>query len=403
MDAVESVGPEFYGECDLPFQALEILEFEKLKNWKEWSPYQQDQEIRVFSYLKKLSIWDCPKLEGSLPEQLDSLTKLQISGCEELVVSISNYKQLHESDIENCKLLMHTSPVHFELLESLSFSYISELKFQTEAFMKSLGKVKDLVIIGCEELTSSFQNEDRLLQHLISLGDLHIEDNCALVEKLGKEAEQLLQLRILDCKLEFLTLSKCAGLLKVPEGLHHLTSLQELEISECSSLVSFADVGLPPSLKVITIEKCPSLLYFARCQVPPSLRRIEIGDCENLKSLIEKEEEVVDDCCLEFLEIYNCPSLLSLLCKGQVARALKELQITSCRQLELITDRFLDDTCQLENIFIDNCPNLKSLSLCHPHQSSIISYFELSKSCFVTIYEYEAKKDGYLKLREIGD
>ncbi|KAK9938352.1 hypothetical protein M0R45_015095 [Rubus argutus] len=100
MDAVESVGPEFYGECNLPFQALETLEFEKLKIWKEWSSCQQDEGIGVFSCLKMLSIRDCPKLEGNLPEKLDSLTMLQISGCEELVVSISNYNQLHESDIK---------------------------------------------------------------------------------------------------------------------------------------------------------------------------------------------------------------------------------------------------------------------------------------------------------------
>ncbi|XP_061997667.1 putative disease resistance protein At3g14460 [Rosa rugosa] len=318
MDAVESVGIEFYGEGNLPFQALETLEFQNLKNWKKWSACQQNEGVGVFSCLKKLSISDCPKLEGSLPEKLDSLAQLQISGCEELVVSISNYKQLHESDINNCKMVVYdTSPVLLDLLERLTFSNVSELRFEREAFMKSLKNVKELKITGCEELTCSFQNEDRLLQHLISLGRLCIEDNSALVEKLGKEAEQLVQLQILDCKLERLELSKCGSLLKVPEGLHHLASLQVLHIKGCSSLVSFPDVGLPPCLKV--------------------------------------------------LEISDCPSLLFLLCKGQLPRALKQLLISNCRQLESITERFLDDTCQLEQIDISSCPNLKSLpeGLCH--------------------------------------
>ncbi|PRQ59861.1 putative P-loop containing nucleoside triphosphate hydrolase, leucine-rich repeat domain, L [Rosa chinensis] len=366
MDAVESVGIEFYGEGNLPFQSLETLGFQDLKNWKKWSACQQNEGVGVFSCLKKLSISDCPKLEGSLPEKLDSLEQLQISGCEELVVSISNYKQLHESDINNCKMVVYdTSPVLLDLLERLTFSNVSELRFEREAFMKSLKNVKELKITGCEELTCSFQNEDRLLQHLISLGRLCIEDNSALVEKLGKEAEQLVQLQILDCKIERLELSKCGSLLKVPEGLHHLTSLQVLGIKGCSSLVSFPDVGLPPCLKVISIRNCDSLLHFAKYQIPPSLQKIVIQECEKLKSLIEKEEVVVDGSCssycLEDLEITECPSLLFLLCKGQLPRALKQLWIDNCRQLELISERFLDDTCQLERINIYDCPNLKSL------------------------------------------
>ncbi|PRQ55702.1 putative P-loop containing nucleoside triphosphate hydrolase, leucine-rich repeat domain, L [Rosa chinensis] len=372
MDAVESVGLEFYGEGSVPFQALEILEFQHLNNWKKWSSCQQNEGVGVFSCLKNLSIEWCPKLEVSLPEKLDSLAQLHICGCKELVVSISKYKQLHESNIKYCKMVVYdTSTVQFELLESLCFSKISKLRFQTETFVKSLKNVKELKISGCEELTYSFQNEDRLLQHLISLGRLYIEDNSGLVEKLGKEAEQLVQLQILDCKLERLELSKCGSLLKVPEGLHNLTSLQKLCINQCSSLASFPDVGLPPCLKVIEIRKCDSLLHFAKYQIPPSLRRIEIQKCENLKSLIEKEEVVVDGSCssycLEYLEITMCPSLLFLLCKSQLPKALKELMIWDCRQLELITERFLDDTYQLEELGIMHCPNLKSLpeGLCH--------------------------------------
>nr|XP_011470636.1 PREDICTED: putative disease resistance protein At3g14460 [Fragaria vesca subsp. vesca] len=311
MDAVESVGVEFYGESDLPFHVLETLEFRELKNWKKWSPCQQNEGVGLFSCLKELSIRGCPKLEGDLPEKLDSLAQLEIFGCEELVVSVSKYKQLHRSNIEKCKMVVYdTSTVGFDLLESLTISNIPELRFQKEAFMKSLKNVKKLKITGCEELTCCFQ--DRLLKHLISLGRLYIEDNSILVEKLGIEAKQLV----------------CGSLVKVPQGLHHLTSLKELRISLCSSLVSFPDVGLSPCLQVIVIEDCESLLHFAKYRIPPSLKRIEITNCGNLKSLIEKEEE---------------------------------LEIGGCGQLKLISERFLDDSCQLEEIHIWECPNLKSL------------------------------------------
>ncbi|XP_004309051.1 PREDICTED: putative disease resistance protein At3g14460-like [Fragaria vesca subsp. vesca] len=371
MDAVESVGIEFYGEGNLSFHVLETLELHNLKNWKKWYPCQQSEGVEVLSCLKKLSIRGCPKLEGDLPEKLDSLAQLEIDGCEELVVSVSKYKQLHGSNIRNCKMVVYdTSVVQFDLLESLTFSNVSELRFQTETFMKSLKNVKELKITGCEELTRCFQNEDRLLQHLISLGCLYIEDNSILVEKLGIEAEQLVQLQILDCKIERLELSKCGSLVKVPKGLHHLTSLKELHISKCSSLVSFPDVGLPPCLQVIEIRYCESLSHFAKYQIPPSLKRIEIMNCGNLKSLIEKEEEVGNgssSSCLEHLEIRRCPSLMCLLCKDQLPRSLKQLETRDCGQLELITERFLDDSCQLEKIIIWDCPNLKSLpeGMCH--------------------------------------
>ncbi|CAL2237267.1 unnamed protein product [Prunus armeniaca] len=215
MAAVESVGPEFYGEGSLPFPVLETLEFEDMQHWKKWVPFVGDQGIGVFPCLKLLSIRNCPQLEGKVPENLDSLARLTIIKCKELVISISNYKQIGGLDIDGCKVVVKTSGVEFELLNSLRLSNISEVRFQTGEFTKGLRKVANLTIGGCDELTSSLKNEDRVLQHLISLDRLVIEGNSSLLEKLGKEAEELLQLQILTCKLKYLQLNKCASLSKM--------------------------------------------------------------------------------------------------------------------------------------------------------------------------------------------
>ncbi|TQD85028.1 hypothetical protein C1H46_029419 [Malus baccata] len=332
MNAVESVGAEFYGERMLPFPVLETLEFVEMQHWKEWLPFQADHEGGAFPCLKTLFVQKCSKLEGKLPENLNSLAKLEIFKCEELVVSIANSKQLRRLNIDGCKVLVHiAAKVEFELLESLRLSNISEvMSLQTgELLKKGLTKVRDLKISGCEEVTSSLKNEEgRLLQQLTCLGSLEIEDNSRLVEELGKEAEEL---QISECKLEFLELNKCENLLKLPKGLNQLLSLQKLCIYECSRLVSFPDVGLPPSLKDIEIRECHSLIYFAKFQIPQNLRIIQIEDCKSLTSLVDEEE---------------------------------------CERLGLIAPNgfFSDNTNHcLESIWISNCQNLKSLpdGLCH--------------------------------------
>ncbi|TQE04227.1 hypothetical protein C1H46_010221 [Malus baccata] len=376
MNAVESVGAEFYGECVLPFPLLEILEFLDMQNWKVWRPFQLDHESGVFPCLKRLSIKVCSKLEDKLPEKLDLLAELEIVKCEELTVSIANYKQLRQLNIDGCKVLEHTAAkVEFELLESLCLSNISEvMSLQTgELLKKGLTKVRDLKISGCEEVTSSLKNEEgRLLQQLTSLGSLEIEDNSRLVEELGKEAEEL---QILECKLEFLELNNCENLLELPKGLNQLSSLQELRIHKCSSLVSFPDFGLPPSLKKIEITECDSLIYFAKFQIPQNLRRIKIEDCKSLKSLVDEEEcermgliapngFFSDNTihCLEYIRIWNCQNLKSLpdgLCH---LSNLQTLTIHKCGSLVSIP-RLSGGRrpSNLRRIFISVCDKLEAL------------------------------------------
>ncbi|XP_050110478.1 putative disease resistance protein At3g14460 [Malus sylvestris] len=350
MNAVESVGAEFYGECISPFPLLETLEFVDMQHWKEWLPFQLDHGNGVFPCLKTLFVKKCSKLGGKLPENLNSLAKLGIVKCEELVVSIANYKQLRQLNIDCCKVLVHTAAkVEFELLESLCLSNISELmSLQTgELFQKGLSKFRDLKINGY---------------------------NSPLVEELGKEADELLQLQILECKLEGLEPKRCKNILKLPKGLNQLLSLQQLCIHKCLRLVSFEDVGLPPSLKDIKITECHSMIYLAKFQIPQNLGRIQISDCKSLKSLVD--EEVVGSSllsshiCLEYLKIQECQSLTLLSLSGQLLRTLKHLEIYDCLQLELIVQdgfsHYNTNQC-LEYIRIWKCQNLKYLpdGLCH--------------------------------------
>ncbi|PRQ56367.1 putative P-loop containing nucleoside triphosphate hydrolase, leucine-rich repeat domain, L [Rosa chinensis] len=148
---VESVGAEFYGDCSLPFPVLEELRFEDMQNWKEWLPCKRNEEIRIFPCMGKLFIRSCPSLKGWLPKNMDSLSKLRIVECEELVVSIANYKHLRELRIDGCKRVVHRRGVKFKLLEDMRLHSTSEFRLKIDGFIRGLTKLQRLWITGCEE------------------------------------------------------------------------------------------------------------------------------------------------------------------------------------------------------------------------------------------------------------
>ncbi|XP_062008231.1 putative disease resistance protein At3g14460 [Rosa rugosa] len=348
MPGVVNVGQEFYGEGSLPFPRLEILEFERMDFWKEWFSYQQDQGLETFPCLKMLSIKNCWKLQGRLPENLHLLSTLVIHQCEQLVVSITNYKSLCDLKINNCRQVIHRSAAQFESLEALELSSISEFVLQAEEFVRGLTKTKDLKITVSKKPTFLRENEDRLLENPISVPHFFISNSHLVL-------------------------------------FHYLSSLQKLHIYDCSSIISFEEVCFPPFLKEIEIVRCHSLVYFARYQIAPQLRRLSIRVCKNFKSLVEIEvgstqtssywsssSSASTHCLmmqketssLEDLAINSCPSMTSL--GYLLIRTLKHLRISDCANMEKIVDRFHDNIL-LEEIQLWRCPNLKSFpeGLCH--------------------------------------
>ena len=78
MARVEHVGSEFYGTAF--FQSLEKLSFKDMPNWEKWLCC-----VELFPHLEKLSIRNCPKLTGKLPEHLPSVEELEIDACPHLL------------------------------------------------------------------------------------------------------------------------------------------------------------------------------------------------------------------------------------------------------------------------------------------------------------------------------
>ena len=79
------VDAEFYGNGSFaikPFISLEVLSFTDKREWQEWFLFEGKSEGGVFSALRELSIINCPKLSKDLPNQLSSLTTLEIRHCQ---------------------------------------------------------------------------------------------------------------------------------------------------------------------------------------------------------------------------------------------------------------------------------------------------------------------------------
>ncbi|XVF31177.1 hypothetical protein REPUB_Repub16aG0123500 [Reevesia pubescens] len=366
MDEVHKVGLEFTGEnqTNATFASLEKLFFKHMSKWKEWDFHEADDEQVVkFSCLKELSIIDCPQLLGMLPKRLHSLQKLEIRGCTQLVVSVSNLTMLNDLKIDGCAELVIGDYADFPSLKRVSLSKITNFCIPTERLMSRLTKVEYLKIDSSKELTHLSLEELGLLGHLMSLRNLKIYKCPQLVSLEAEEVEeeQLLQLGKL-CNIEFLKIRECERLKRLPKVLHFLQFLTKMVISQCPSIVSISKNNFPPALKKLIIMQC---VNWQQCLLDEGeticvtntslLEHFEIHSCASLICLS------LPTCSrLQHLRVGGCSKLASLSSSGMLPMGLKQLHIGNCPQLESIVQAINENAC-LESIHIESCKNFKSL------------------------------------------
>ncbi|GAV81620.1 NB-ARC domain-containing protein/LRR_8 domain-containing protein [Cephalotus follicularis] len=320
MIGVKSIGTEFYGNgCLKPFRSLETLLFYYMEAWEDWNACQVIENVELFPCLRKLSILRCPQLSGDLPDHLPSLEELVIKRCERLVVSISSLPKLCSLKIDGCEEVTQ-SAIELKSLNYMALSKISKLTCQTEGSVGELKALEELVIGGgCEWFTWAW-----LPYTLHSLTLRGIE---------------WFNWTWLPYTLHSLKLWGIERLERLPEAFYSLTSLRELNIGSC-----------------------PSLIFVCKTMSHSALYKLDVSGCENLQSLVDDEGEDINTTTsvLEYLSISSCPSLRRLSSRGMLPATLKEVKIYSCSVLESISETFHNNTC-LETIRIQKCKNLKSL------------------------------------------
>ncbi|KAI8570627.1 hypothetical protein RHMOL_Rhmol01G0050500 [Rhododendron molle] len=374
IKAVGNVGLEFYGlGCSNPFPALEILTFNDMPEWKDWTPYGVKEGVQAFARLSKLSIIRCPKLSHELPRNLPQLRNLYIEECPVFVVEwmpsptelnevrnthhfdslmslhledVSIAESLGSSEVGDQVVLKNSSHSLLSSLTSLKLENIRGHKCIPSWVFQGLTGLQELSIHSFEELTTLWEDEVRLQNWLPALRRLTIEGCPQLISlfAVGDDLKSLQELYI----------SRCPRLISFPVL---PSTLKELQICDCDALVSLPDLTLLNNLQELSIPRCRSVISFP--VLPSMLKELEISDCDALVSL--PDLTLLNN--LEKLELYYCSSLTHLSSGSGLPPALKKLRVLWCAELKsLIAEEGIKINClSLEFVEIVSCARLKTL------------------------------------------
>jgi len=332
FDKVKTVSSEFYGNCTAmkkPFESLQTLSFRRMPEWREWISDEGSRE--AFPLLEVLSIKECPNLAKALPSHhLPRVTRLTISGCEQLATPLPRFPRLHSLSVSGFHSL-ESLPEEIEQM-GWSPSDFGKITIEGWAALKCVAldlfpKLNTLSIFNCPDLESLCAHE-RPLNVLTSLHCLIIKGCPKLVSfpKGGLPAPVLTRLSLNDCW----------NLKQLPESMHSLLpSLKHLEINGCLEFELCPEEGFPSTLQSLRIFDCNKLIAGRMqwgLQTLPSLSHLDIGGDENVESF---PEEMLLPSSLTSIKIDSLKHLKSLDYKGlQHLTSLKRLEICNCPLLE---------------------------------------------------------------------
>ncbi|XP_057995113.1 putative disease resistance RPP13-like protein 1 isoform X2 [Hevea brasiliensis] len=424
--------------CDCP-QLVELPEIlpslRKLKVEKCQEMFLRSaRDLVSLTTLKIKRISGLVSLHEVLVQALIALEDLEIVGCHELMYlwpdgsNVNKFASMRRLDIQHCKQLVSLVgggegflPCNLEVLSiqkcghlnklpdglhsltSLRFLRISScpklVSFPTTGLPNSL---RQLMIMDCNSLVSlpegiicngNDANEMSYLQNLAIEGcssrmsfpigkfpdSFRTLTICFCTKQLLElQSDRLLHLTYLEIKdchelecfpevglpiptLIYFTISRCENLKCLPSQMQNLASLQYLEIYDCGGMLSFPEGGFPPNLTTLRIRDCKNLrqpmyewglhrlTYLRRLSIkgtspstdiasfpdnglllPTSLTLLWIDGLKNLKSISKGLQSLTS---LENLWIWNCPKLRSLPKEGLPA-TLGFLEILSCPLLK---------------------------------------------------------------------
>ncbi|XP_077217331.1 putative disease resistance protein RGA4 isoform X2 [Tasmannia lanceolata] len=319
-----------------PLTALEKLEVSYCNELVSWS---KEVGLHNLPSLQDLKIQGCRKLESLEDDEEGlpiTLRSLEISnGCDSLKClptrGLGKLSSLQRLDlVTQCPFLLEEElPIS---LQSLKIFSCSNLKSMPKGIFSNLTSLKELKISNCPQL-ESLAGEEELPTALTSLWIINCPNLKSLSKGMRNNLTSLEQLYITNCPqlesfpniigLRSMTIRKCPLMQQFPEGMldmltflsvenveifsNNLTSLQTLNISECSQLEFSPSMLLPPTLKTLDIKWCDNLKSLPKGMLKnlTSLEKLAIGNCRQLLSLPEDGLPTM----LQQLVISGCPEV----------------------------------------------------------------------------------------------
>ena len=352
LDQIVRIDADFYGNTSSAFASLETLSFSDMKEWEEWQCM-----AGAFPSLQRLSLTNCPKLKGHLPEHHPQLKDIYIFQCEQLVASIPR-----AADFEGVK----TEPSSFVSNTPLKYLVIYSCRGMTISINHCYHFLLSLNIHrGCDSLTT-FPLDLFPNLYKLELGE------CRNLQMISQEHphHHLKTLTIRECsefesfpneglfapQLETFFIIAMKKLKSMPKRMSALLlSLNYLYINDCPG-VEFSHECLPSNLKHMNLLRCSKLvaslkgalgpnpsLQFLKIAVvdvesfpdegllPLSLVKLTIEDCPNLKNL--DYGGLFHLSSLQNLNLLDCPTLQCLPEEG-LPKSISELLIKDCPLLE---------------------------------------------------------------------
>ena len=123
----------------------------------------------------------------------------------------------------------------------------------------------------------------------------------------------------------------CDNLRAVPD-LSHLTQLQLLDLTYCSTIEELPYIGQNVPLSIVILDTCQSLISISTLQPLGSLEFLKVENCNRIQTLPSDFDRWTN---LEFLCLQNCVNLNSLPSLDPLTQ-LETLNVSGCTSLETL-------------------------------------------------------------------
>ncbi|RYR23950.1 hypothetical protein Ahy_B02g057432 [Arachis hypogaea] len=256
-------------------------------------------------------------LEELIFYNMPSWEKWQLPGSEA-------FPQLKRLEIRDCPMLKGdmVNQVLMRIVSSSSdVSKVRQLKIQEldEGWSKEMRLDGDSLTISGFESVAECAFKARIIHHLTSLQEILISW-CSSVVSLGGNC--------LPKSLQKLTIFNCRQIeLLQPQHKYDLVDLQIYQ--SCASLTSLS-LDAFPNLENLEIEWCSNLESVSKSEPPhAALQRLTISQCSKFVSLPSDMNSLLPN--LHSLDIQGCPNICRLP-EGGLPANLKELSVGDCEE-----------------------------------------------------------------------